>query len=90
MTAAIRLLLALAAAPQDGTELARLAGETALPVPDRSELERWRAHVRPGEDELRFETPGWIPSFIEGMRRASAEERPLLLWAMNGHPLGCT
>ena len=54
------------------------------------DLERWKQHVHPSEDELAFEAIEWIPSFAEGVRRSESERRPLLFWAMNGHPLGCT
>ena len=54
------------------------------------DLERWRAYVRPAPEDLAFEAIPWIPSYAEGLRRADAEGRPLLFWAMNGHPLGCT
>jgi hypothetical protein len=32
----------------------------------------------------------WLLTFGEGMLAASEQEKPLLFWAMNGHPLGCT
>jgi hypothetical protein len=32
----------------------------------------------------------WLASFAEGVRAADAARKPLLLWIMNGHPLGCT
>ncbi len=54
------------------------------------ELPQWRAHLRPASDELAFEEIDWMPDFAQGLRRSDAEQKPLLLWAMNGHPLGCT
>lgn len=56
----------------------------------RTDLPRWRTHLRPGADEMAYLEIDWISSFEEGLVRASAEARPLLFWAMNGHPLGCT
>ena len=32
----------------------------------------------------------WIGELWEGRQRAAREEKPLFIWAMNGHPLGCT
>ncbi len=50
----------------------------------------WQAVVLPQGEELAFEAIPWIPDFAEGLRAASREGKPLLFWAMNGHPLGCT
>jgi hypothetical protein len=50
----------------------------------------WQTYVRPAPNEVGFESIPWLPSFVEGMRSAQKEYRPLLFWAMNGHPLGCT
>jgi hypothetical protein len=61
-----------------------------LPRPRAQDLPRWRALVRPRADELAFESIAWIPDLAGGLRAADAQQRPLLLWAMNGHPLGCT
>jgi len=62
----------------------------ALPELVHADIARWREHVRPSAEELGFEALPWIPSFSEGLKAASAQGRPLLFWAMNGHPLGCT
>lgn len=55
-----------------------------------AELSSWVEHLSPAGDELAFEAIGWIPDFADGVRAADARQRPLLFWAMNGHPLGCT
>jgi hypothetical protein len=80
----LALGLALAALFQEGAA-AGPPGEIAA-----ADLARWHALVRPRERELAWERIPWIPSFAEGLACAAAEGRPLLFWAMNGHPLGCT
>jgi len=50
----------------------------------------WRDHILPTEVERAWTTVPWIPSLAEGLRFPDAASKPLLLWAMNGHPLGCT
>lgn len=50
----------------------------------------WKAYILPTSDELGHEALPWLPTFGEGMLAASEQQRPLLFWAMNGHPLGCT
>ena len=63
-----------------------------IPMPElrAEDLPRWREHLRPSDEDVAFERIPWIADFAEGVRRADAEGRPLLFWAMNGHPLGCT
>ncbi len=55
-----------------------------------ADLDKWRDLISPTSDELAFERIAWSPSFGEGLERASVEQKPLLLWMMNGHPLGRT
>ena len=50
----------------------------------------WRDHLRPGAAELAWESIPWRSTFADGLLAASRAKRPLLFWAMNGHPLGCT
>lgn len=51
---------------------------------------QWLDHIAPTEAELDWETIPWLATFHEGIVKADAEDKPLLLWVMNGHPLGCT
>ena len=67
-----------------------VAAQSAAPEVELADLERWRDHVLPTADELSFDQIPWIPDFAEGMRAAESAGKPLLFWAMNGHPLGCT
>ncbi len=87
MIAPVLLALLAQDAPTDD-----VAAAIALQLPELAiaDLARWREHVRPSSDELAFEEIDWLPSLAEGLARADAEARPLLLWAMNGHPLACT
>ena len=50
----------------------------------------WRDRIRATESELVWQNLPWATSYHEGLRRAAAEDKPLLLWVMNGHPMGCT
>ncbi len=50
----------------------------------------WRSFIVPGADERQDEQIDWAPSLAEGLKRAHGQRKPLLLWVMNGHPLGCT
>ena len=65
------------------------AGSRAAP-PDEASFEAWRAHLAPRPDELAWESLPWLTCYSDGVLAAQEQRRPLLLWVMNGHPLGCT
>ncbi len=46
--------------------------------------------VRAKPRELGFEEIRWRPTFWEGVVEGQREGKPVLVWAMNGHPLACT
>ena len=50
----------------------------------------WRDHILPAEKELGWDQIPWLTTFKDGIIAADKEKKPLLLWTMNGHPLGCT
>ncbi len=50
----------------------------------------WRDHIQPDLSELAWEEIPWRTTFKDGLTAADVAGKPLLLWAMNGHPLGCT
>jgi hypothetical protein len=50
----------------------------------------WRKHILPDTGELAWQQIPWATTFKDGIVAADAAGKPLLLWTMNGHPLGCT
>lgn len=50
----------------------------------------WRGHILPDSSEMGWEQIPWLTTFKDGILAANAANKPLLLWTMNGHPLGCT
>ena len=74
-SAIFALLLAAPLAAQDLTE------ETYAEIRD---------HVLPCADELRWTLVDWRASFWDAVVEAQKADKPILLWAMNGHPLACT
>jgi hypothetical protein len=46
--------------------------------------------VLPTARELTWQSIPWRTRFGAAALEADDLERPVLLWAMNGHPLGCT
>ncbi len=49
-----------------------------------------REQILPKPSELAWTQIPWRASFHEGLADALVQRKPLLFWAMNGHPLGCT
>ena len=50
----------------------------------------WQKFIRPTKDELAWAEIPWRSTFYDGLVESDKEQKPLLLWVMNGHPLGCT
>jgi hypothetical protein len=46
--------------------------------------------IRPTSDEDRWATIPWRINLWEARKEAAKEGKPILLWEMDGHPLGCT
>jgi hypothetical protein len=67
-----------------------LALAAQAPKPNAENFAHWRDHIRPKASELAFEDCEWKPTFWEAVLEAQARQKPLLLWAMNGHPMACT
>jgi len=64
--------------------------EYKAPLPTAENRAAWQAYIAPTADEVRHESIAWWPSFSDGVLAAEDAGKPLLFWAMNGHPLGCT
>ena len=60
----------------------------SIPPLRRAEVERLRRDLVPAGDEL-WETIPWRSDLLAARDEAMRTGRPLFLWAMNGHPLGC-
>jgi|TARA_Y200000002_G_scaffold360675_1_gene346117 hypothetical protein len=50
----------------------------------------WQEFIRPTKNELAWAEIPWRSTFYDGLVESEREQKPLLLWVMNGHPLGCT
>ena len=53
------------------------------------EFKTLHAQLQPAKGEL-WRTIPWKVSLIEGQALAARTKKPLFIWAMDGHPLGCT
>jgi hypothetical protein len=62
---------------------------SADPIP-AAQFSTLRALVKPGDDEDRWASIPWRTSLWQARQEAARLGKPILLWEMDGHPLGCT
>ncbi len=48
------------------------------------------AVIKPGQGEDRWATIPWLTDIWQARQLAARQGKPILLWEMDGHPLGCT
>ncbi len=77
--------------------LAASAGSAADAPPDKlqqpqrsAEYARWRDYLLPSASEQSHRTIPWRASVLHGLIDAQKQDKPILLFLMNGHPLGCS
>jgi hypothetical protein len=56
----------------------------------KTDLDAKIASVLPDKQEDAWLNIGWHTNLMQAREIAQKENRPLFLWIMNGHPLGCT
>lgn len=66
-----------------------LAASSGFAELDKSDFETLHESLKPDSTESWRQIP-WRISLLEGQRVAAAEGKPIFIWAMDGHPLGCT
>ena len=69
---------------------ALLAAGAAPPELNDATYATWRDHIRPKPAEVSCEEIPWRATLWDAVVEAQEREKPILLWAMNGHPLACT
>jgi hypothetical protein len=70
--------------------LSLLGSSTLAQDPAPLDLAACRDHVLPDADELAWRAIPWLAELRAGLAAGAEQRKPVLLWAMNGHPLGCT
>ena len=60
----------------------------AEPV-DPNRFEAIHSVIKPSAAEEKWEQIPWMASLWAARERAAKEGKPILLWEMDGHPLGC-
>lgn len=64
------------------------AAAPLAPTPER--FAALQALIKPGPGEDKWQQIPWLSSLWEARKQAAARGKPILLWEMDGHPLGCT
>lgn len=54
-----------------------------------AEFQRLHKELMPDESDL-WRTVPWKIALLDAQRTAAREKKPIFIWAMDGHPLGCT
>lgn len=63
---------------------------TAVPAPiTEKEFATLHEQLKPAADEP-WRTIPWKISLLDAQRIAAQQKKPIFIWAMDGHPLGCT
>lgn len=61
----------------------------APPAIDRARFDELQRVLRP-DPAAPWRTIPWRIDLLAAQREAVAADKPLFVWAMDGHPLGCT
>lgn len=72
------------------TLLALSPAAIASPAVDSVNFDRLHALMQPRAQELKWQEIPWRTSLWQARIDAAAAGKPIYLWEMDGHPLGCT
>lgn len=53
------------------------------------QFQKLHALIKPGPQEEKWMQIPWMTSLWDARKKAAAEGKPILLWEMDGNPLGC-
>jgi hypothetical protein len=56
---------------------------------DETNFRRLHAELQPSRDEL-WRTIPWKIDLLDAQQAAADQGKPIFIWSMDGHPLGCT
>ena len=68
---------------------ATVQAEPARPALSDTQYASALKAIRPAAGEDRFTRIPWMTSLWEARQKAAVQGKPILLWEMDGHPLGC-
>jgi hypothetical protein len=56
----------------------------------KDQVAKLQALIKPSADEDKWATIPWLTDLWQARKIAAQQGKPILLWEMDGHPLGCT
>ncbi len=62
---------------------------SSVPPITPDQFAKVKALIQPERGEDQWAEIPWLASLWQARERAAAEGKPILLWEMDGHPLGC-
>jgi hypothetical protein len=65
------------------------SGRAADPIPP-DQFVKLHSLIKPQAGEEKWQQVPWMIDLWAARKKAAAEGKPILLWEMDGHPLGCT
>jgi hypothetical protein len=54
------------------------------------QFSKLQALIKPGSAEDKWSSIPWLTDLWQARKLAAEQGKPILLWEMDGHPLGCT
>jgi hypothetical protein len=66
------------------------AAENEAPKLTDENVKQWLDYIRPKKEELAYRAIAWQQTLWDAVVEAQKQDKPILMWAMNGHPLACT
>lgn len=53
------------------------------------EFQKLHKELQPSKDDI-WRTIPWKVSLADAVAQAAKEKKPVFMWSMDGHPMGCT
>ena len=63
--------------------------DAQLPALDQAQFTKLLAIIKPEQQSEKWQQIPWRSSLWEARQLAARAGKPILLWEMDGHPLGC-
>ena len=76
--------------PARAMPMNQIPTQTEIAVLLQRDVTRWRQAIEPDAAETGYLRISWRATFLNAMREAKQQDKPVMLFIMNGHPLACT